>query len=229
MRVIAILSLFFVLVLVVFLVARLGSPFLFPAKAGHGNGARQEQRKSANEPEVLREQTTTNPPTGPPEGFYVGKGDQRVYVNYATPDPVLRSFIQSVMDGSSDPNTKGKEIFLKICAACHQRDGEGKDGVAPPLMESEWVLAPGGGRLVRIVLNGLTGPVRVRGRDWNLPMPPWRENLDDDQVAVVLTYVRSQLGSNHTDPITPEFVATARKEAHATPETSDELLRISDQ
>src|ERR1035441_1070323 len=82
------------------------------------------------------------------------------------------------MDGSADPNVKGRELFMTICAACHQRDGEGKDGVAPPLVGSEWTLAPGGSRLVRIVLNGMTGPVRVRGKDWNLPMPPWRGEPD---------------------------------------------------
>ena len=218
-----------VLALALFLAVQFGSPLLFPAKAGHKNWARQEPRKSIPGPVALREQARTNPPAGVPEGFYTGKGDERAYVNYATPDPVLRSFLQSVMDGSSDPNAKGKEIFLKICAACHQRDGEGKEGVAPPLVGSEWVLSPGGGRLVRIVLNGLTGPVRVRGKEWNLPMLPWRENLDDDQVAVVLTYIRTQLGSQHAGPITPELVAAARKEARATPETVDDLLRISDQ
>ncbi len=83
------------------------------------------------------------------------------------------------------------------------------------------------GRLVRIVLNGLKGPVQVRGQDWNLLMPPWRENLDDDQVAVVLTYVRSRLGSNHAEAILPKFVAAARRNARATPETAEELLRVS--
>ena len=84
---------------------------------------------------------------------------------------------------------------------------------------------------MRIVLNGMTGPVRVRGRDWNLPMPPWRANLDDNQAAVVLTFVRSQLGSNHAGPITPEFVAAARKETHVAPETSDTCcgLRTSEE
>lgn len=149
-------------------------------------------------------------------------------MNYATHDPVLQSFMQSVMESGSDPNAKGREIFMKICVICHQRDGEGKDGVAPPLVGSEWVLAPGGGRLARIVLNGLKGPIRVRGRTWNLVMPPWRENLNDDQVAVVLSYVRSALGNNHAPPVTPELVAAARQNTRAMPETSEALSRVSD-
>jgi mono/diheme cytochrome c family protein len=228
MRVFATLALFLVLVLMVFLFAHRSPTSLSPAQAGHADGTRQEQRKSTPESEAPPAPLKTNLPAGLPEGFYIGKGDRRVYINYTTPDPVLRSLLQSVMDGSSDPNAQGKEIFLRICAACHQRGGEGKDGVAPPLVGSEWVLAPGGGRLVRIVLNGLTGPVRVNGKDWNLPMPPWRANLDDQQVAVVLSYVRSQWGSQHAEAITLESVAAVRKEVRA-PETSAELLRISDQ
>jgi mono/diheme cytochrome c family protein len=211
MRAFVIIFLLFVLTLAVFVV-------------GHRKTSlREEHNPAAARP------VKTNSPTNASDGFYVGKGDQRVYVNYATSDPLLRTFLQSVMDASSDPNAQGKEIFLKICAVCHQRDGEGKDGVAPPLLGSEWALTPTGGRLARIVLNGLNGPIRVRGRDWNLSMPPWRENLNDDQVSVVLTYIRTQLGDNHASAITPESIAAARKEARPTPETSDSLLRIADQ
>jgi len=228
MRVIVILSGLLVLALAVFVAVQFKPSLLFHARPGGRKGVRHEAGGSVPGPEAPHIKANTNPAAGLADGFYVGKGDERVYVKYATPDPVLRSFLQSVMDGSTDPNVKGRQLFLTICAACHQRDGEGKDGVAPPLVGAEWAVAPEGGRLVRIVLNGLTGPVRVRGKDWNLPMPPWRENLDDHQVAVVLTYVRSQLGSNHAGAITPEFVAAARKEAHAAPETSDSLLRNSD-
>jgi mono/diheme cytochrome c family protein len=228
MRAIVIISLLFVLALVLFLLAQLGVISSFRFKADHGNGVQPAQQKAVRVAEVSREAGKTNPPGVEPGGFYIGKGDQQVYVNYATHDPVLKSFMQSVMESSSGPNAKGREIFQKICAACHQRDGEGKDGVAPPLVGSEWVLAPGGGRLVRIVLNGVKGPLQVRGRDWNLVMPPWRENLDDDQVAVVLTYVRSQLGTNHAAAVTPGFVAGARQNMSAATETSEELLRISD-
>jgi mono/diheme cytochrome c family protein len=229
MRVIAIISGLLALALAAVLAVRLGWFHRSPAKAGHAVASRQAPRKAAPGPAAPRPPVRTNPPAESADGFYLGKGDERVYVRYATPDPVLRSFLQSVMDGSTDPQVKGRQLFMTICAACHQRDGEGKDGVAPPLVGSEWALAPGGGRLVRIVLNGMTGPVRTGGKDWNLTMPPWRENLTDDQVAVVLTFIRSQLGTNHAGPITPAFVAAARKEAHAAPETTETLLRISDQ
>jgi mono/diheme cytochrome c family protein len=161
------------------------------------------------------------------EGFYIGSGERRTYVQYATPDPVLRSFMQSVMDGSADPVTKGEQIFQKICAACHQKDGEGKDGIAPPLVGSEWVLAPKGDRLARIVLNGLNGPVQVRRRTWNLLMPPLKENLGDDEIAVVLSYVRSHLAGNRAATILPGIVGAARKQARAVPESAEDLLRVS--
>ena len=163
-----------------------------------------------------------------PQGFFLGKGDERIFLNYGTPDPVLRSFLKSVMESGDGPNAEGKQIYLKICAACHQPDGGGKEGVAPPLAGAEWALGNTGERMVRIVLSGLAGPIKVQGKEWNLSMPPWRENLDDDQVAVVLTYIRSELPGNHARAISPEFVAEIRKEARLTPETAPQLLQISD-
>jgi len=178
---------------------------------------------------VATQTVRTNAALEPTNGFYLGKGDERVFINYASPDPVLRSFLQSVMDGSSDPNAQGREIFMRICAACHQKDGDGKDGVAPPLVGSEWALTPVQSRLVRIVLNGVAGPIHVRGRDWNLAMPPWRENLNDDQVAVVLSFIRTSLGTNHAAVIAPEAVAVVRREGGKSPETSESLLHSSKQ
>ncbi len=220
MRAIRIFSLLIILTLAVLLGMKLGPRFRSSTQA-----SRQNSSAKTNSPHAS---TKTNPPTTPPDGFYLGKGDQKVFVNYATPDPVLRSFIQSVMDGSTDAARQGREIFMRLCAACHQPDGEGKLGLAPPLVGSEWALTPAGGRMVRIVLNGLTGPVHVRDLDWNLTMLPWRENLTDDQIAVVLTYVRTQLGTNHAGPVTSEFVAAVRKETHTALETPVELMGISD-
>ena len=175
----------------------------------------------------LREQLKTNShPAALPTGFFVGT-DQPIYVTYGTADPVLRSLIHALMNDSTNALAKGQAIFEKTCAACHQRDGLGKEGVAPPLVGSEWVLEPGGERLARIVLNGLSGPVSVKGRVWNLAMPPWRENLDDDAIAVTLSYVRSSLGTNKAADIRPDLVNTARQELHPGPETEAELMQIS--
>lgn len=175
----------------------------------------------------LREQMKSNAPApAQPTGFYIGT-DKPVFVAYGTSDPILRSFIRALMDANVEPMAKGQAIFEKICAACHQPDGMGKDGIAPPLVGSEWVLTPGGQRLARIVLNGVIGPINVRGREWNLPMPPWRDSLDDDEVAVVLSYIRGNLGSNKVGPIKPETVTAARQDAHPGQHTSAELQEIS--
>jgi mono/diheme cytochrome c family protein len=162
-----------------------------------------------------------------PSGMYLGT-NKLVFANFGTQDPALQAYIKALMDGSYDTRAKGRAIFIKICAACHQPDGMGKDGVGPPLVGSEWVLAADGNRLVRIVLNGVSGPIQVEGRQWNLVMPPWRENLRDDQIAVVLNYIRSNLGTNKAGPIRQELVSAAREESHPKPETAEELLEISE-
>ncbi len=85
---------------------------------------------------------------------------------------------------------KGKTIYATLCAACHQPHGFGLDGLAPPLVDSEWVL----GKpevLARIVMHGLAGPVKVGGRSFNLAMPPLPQ-LTDEDVAGVLTYIRRE-------------------------------------
>lgn len=187
----------------------------------------QKVRSDTLELQRLREELKTNShPATLPTGFYVGT-DQPIYVTYGTADPVLRSLIRTLMNDSTNAMAKGQAIFEKTCAACHQRDGLGKEGVAPPLVGSEWVLEPGGQRLARIVLNGLSGPVSVQGRVWNLAMPPWRENLDDDAIAVTLSFVRSGLGTNQAAGIRSDLVNTARQELHPGPETVAELMQIS--
>jgi mono/diheme cytochrome c family protein len=122
---------------------------------------------------------------------------------------------------------RGRKIFETTCAACHQLNAMGQEGKAPPLSGSDWVNAPGANRIARIVLNGLTGPITVKGREWNenLTMLAWRDTYSDDDIAAVLTYVRSHF-DNKAGPISPAVVKAARADKHPNYETSDELLRI---
>jgi mono/diheme cytochrome c family protein/glucose/arabinose dehydrogenase len=85
---------------------------------------------------------------------------------------------------------KGKTIYATLCAACHQPHGFGLDGLAPPLVGSEWVLGKTD-VLARIVMHGLAGPVKVSGRTYNLAMPPLPQ-LTDEDIAGVLTYIRRE-------------------------------------
>lgn len=102
----------------------------------------------------------------------------------------------------------GREVFSTICAQCHQPSGLGMEGVAPPLVDSEWVLGPQE-RVVRIVLNGLHGPVKVGKKTVDLEMPGLK-TLDDEQLASILTYIRREWG-HEGKPIEPATVTAVRK------------------
>jgi len=108
----------------------------------------------------------------------------------------------------------GKAMFEMTCLACHQQHGLGQEGLAPPLAGSEWV-ASSPERLVRIVLNGLRGKIRVKGQTFELDMPALNV-LDDEQIANVLSYVRNEWGHGFSmvDPGTVKRIrdATAQRD-----------------
>jgi mono/diheme cytochrome c family protein len=154
---------------------------------------------------------------------HAGGFSKEVYAPYDSPEAVMAANPQSEGDKMV---TIGREVFTKTCSVCHQPNGLGKEGTAPPLVGSEWVLASSADRIVHIPLYGLTGPITVKGVQWNLTMTPLGDNLTDEQIAAALTYVRTKLGDNHGSPVNPDLVKAARAEAHRGPETADELLRI---
>jgi mono/diheme cytochrome c family protein/glucose/arabinose dehydrogenase len=96
----------------------------------------------------------------------------------------------------------GEEAYATLCAACHQGNGEGLEGVAKSLVGSTWALA-NPPQVIRIVLHGKEG---------EMLMPPLGGSMTDEQVAAVLTYVRQSWG-NEASPISVEQVAEARGEA----------------
>jgi len=113
---------------------------------------------------------------------------------------------------AEDPATLGQRVFMRNCMLCHQFDGRGVPGQYPPLAGSEWVLGEDGHnaqQIVAIVLHGGEGPFNVKGDVFSGAMAPWKA-LRDDEIAAVLTYVRSSWG-NAAPPITAEFVARVRE------------------
>jgi mono/diheme cytochrome c family protein len=112
----------------------------------------------------------------------------------------------------NDPVTMGKRVFTQNCVLCHQATGLGVPRIYPPLAGSEWVLARewrGDNHLVNILLHGMQGAVEVDGKSFDNAMPPWKI-LRDEEIAAVLTYIRSEWG-NSAPPITTEFVRERRE------------------
>lgn len=110
----------------------------------------------------------------------------------------------------------GEQIYAKLCSSCHAPDGRSKATLAPPLAGHAVRMLEAGGRshLIRIVLNGMAGPIEVDGRKYDAVMTPLRY-LKDEQVADVLNFVltswgnRGLLPKDHK-PFTPDEVRQAR-------------------
>ena len=101
----------------------------------------------------------------------------------------------------------GRRVYQQQCATCHQAGGRGVDGVYPPLHETRWTTGDRG-RLIRLVLHGMEGPVEVKGQTYDQRMQP-RSFLSDEQVAAVLTYVRQHFG-NDASAVSASDVAAVR-------------------
>ena len=113
--------------------------------------------------------------------------------------------------GPPDPKVLGKKLFSANCVTCHQANGQGQPGQFPPLAGSEFVLGDASNRLIAIVLKGLQGQVQVKGQAFNNAMQAWEGQYTDQQLAAILSYVRSDWGNNAPE-IPPEAVKTMRDE-----------------
>lgn len=88
----------------------------------------------------------------------------------------------------------GQALYAGTCSTCHQANGAGLEGVFPPLAASDYLNADKT-RAIAVVVNGLSGPVTVNGKDYSSVMPPM-SNLNDDEIANILTYVYSAWGNS---------------------------------
>lgn len=109
---------------------------------------------------------------------------------------------------------RGAEIYERDghCATCHQPDGRGLAASGfPPLAGASWVTGDDE-RLIRVTLNGLMGPLELDGVSYPglVPMTPFGDLLDDEELAAVLTYVRNAFG-NHAPAVTARRVAEVRE------------------
>ena len=126
---------------------------------------------------------------------YSGKQDDRIYQSEGGTVQRMPGALASQVPATrthAERMELGERAFTANCMACHQTTGLGIPAAFPPLAGSDYLMADKE-RSIRIVLEGLTGPVVVNGAKFDSVMPLL--NLSDDDVANVLTYVRNSWGN----------------------------------
>jgi mono/diheme cytochrome c family protein len=111
---------------------------------------------------------------------------------------------------------KGATLFRSICQTCHSADGNGINGLAPPLNKSDWVTGDKS-RLIKVILYGLSGPITIGTKVYKSPeisgeMPGLasNSNFTDEDIAQVANYIRNSW-SNKGDKISKETVSEIRE------------------
>jgi mono/diheme cytochrome c family protein len=148
----------------------------------------------------------------------------QVYGPYASAEE-LESY--QPKSGAAAILARGKARYDQVCGLCHGVDGLGKPGQAPPLADSEWVNTKGVQRVIAVPLAGIGGPLTVKGQTWNLSMPAMGAAMSDEDLAGVLTYIRSSWG-NKASAVTADDVKAVRAKQGARPQplTGDTLKAL---
>jgi mono/diheme cytochrome c family protein len=150
---------------------------------------------------------------------YLSEADARAIAAYLKSLPARRDEGGYVARGATDRTpaqgnrtgdveSVGARVYKTFCAQCHQVDGKGSAGLFPRLAGNPSVLSEDATSIIRIVLQGGTGPATVHGP---VPqtMPAFTSSLTDVQMAQVLTYVRQAWG-NDAKPVTTSNVTKLR-------------------
>ncbi len=102
---------------------------------------------------------------------------------------------------------RGKDIYSTYCQSCHMDEGQGMEGVFPPLAKADYLMADTK-RSIQQVIYGANIEMKVNGTVYNAEMAAI--DLKDNEVSDVLNYVRNSFG-NKGKAVTPDDVKAARK------------------
>ncbi len=128
--------------------------------------------------------------------------------------------------GAGDGGCPGRSSgggAIAACTVCHQATGLGLPNTFPPLAGSEIVNGKADAH-IRIVLEGLTGPVTVKGQGFNSMMPAQGAAITDADIAAAINYERSSWGNTGAQVTAAQVAAIrAATASRTTPWTEAEL------
>ncbi|MER2512958.1 MAG: cytochrome c [Nitrosomonas ureae] len=88
----------------------------------------------------------------------------------------------------------GGKIYREYCQECHGADGKGAPGIYPALAGNRGVVMDSPLNVIRSVLNG-GYPATTAGNPRPYGMPPFQQILRNDEVALVVSYIRNAWGN----------------------------------
>ena len=124
-------------------------------------------------------------------------GDQLKLIAAAADDPTKQYTIDEL-------KKRGEQVYAKNCVVCHQATGKGTPPAFPPLDGSKVVNGPKANQ-IDTVLNG------VVKNGTPTAMAAFGKQLNDTEVAAVITFTRNNWGNKTGEVIQPAEVKAARK------------------
>lgn len=112
----------------------------------------------------------------------------------------------------------GSALFAQHCAPCHQADGAGTVGLAPPLKGEHWAkLGADRAYLASVLVHGLSGPIKLGSQTFVGSMPGLGAQLDDAALAAIATHVRKLQGAADAAPYAAEEIQAVRAQPGSPP------------
>ena len=146
---------------------------------------------------------------------YLTPNDARAMATYlkSLPEsaPHSRGTAPELTDEVDRQLRRGGEIYEKYCQDCHGSFGQGAPGIYPALAGNRGVTLAAPINAIRSILNGGYAPV-TESSPRPYGMPPFAQILPDEEIALVLSYIRNAWG-NRGSLVTAVQVDRSRKGA----------------
>lgn len=130
---------------------------------------------------------------------------------------LVMALVAASSAGHATPD--GAALFAQHCAACHQADGAGTVGLAPPIKGEHWgKLSADRGYLPTVLLHGLSGAIKLGSTTFVGSMPAFGAQFDDETIAALANQVRQLQGAAGT-PYSADDVKAERARTGSPPQT----------
>ncbi|MGC6389393.1 c-type cytochrome [Ewingella sp. S1.OA.A_B6] len=153
---------------------------------------------------------------------YLSDADRQAMAVYLKSFPADGNFRVQVNDSgttnvlnSASVSAPGAQLYLDNCADCHLSSGQGEESRYPALAQNPVVVSADPSSLINLVLNGSHAPVTQYAAK-PAKMPGFSSELNDQQVAEVVNFIRNGWGNKAPD-IRASQVKEMRKMTDAAP------------